>query len=26
LRLNDKSINPRHFLPQEPVDLTNIPK
>ena len=26
LRLNDKSINPRHFLPQEPTDLTNIPK
>jgi len=26
LRLNDKSINPRHFLPQEPADLTNIPK
>ncbi|SRR5258708_3076975 len=26
LRLNDKSINPRHFLPPEPTDLTNIPK
>ncbi len=26
LRLNDKSINPRHFLPAEPVDLTKIVK
>ena len=26
LRLNDKSINPRHFLPSEPVDLTKIVK
>jgi murein DD-endopeptidase MepM/ murein hydrolase activator NlpD len=26
LRLNDKSINPRHFLPTEPVDLTKIVK
>ena len=24
LRLNDKSINPRHFLPPEPSDLTKI--
>ena len=23
-RLNDKSINPRHFLPQEPTDLASI--
>lgn len=26
LRLNDKSINPRHFLPAEPTDLTKIEK
>jgi len=26
LRLNDKSINPRHFLPTEPVDLAKIVK
>lgn len=26
LRLNDKSINPRHFLPAEPVDLTKLAK
>ncbi len=26
LRLNDRSINPRHFLPAEPVDLTKIVK
>ena len=26
LRLNDKSINPRHFLPAEPTDLTKIVK
>lgn len=26
LRLNDKSINPRHFLPPEPTDLSTIPK
>ncbi len=26
LRLNEKSINPRHFLVPEPVDLTSIPK
>jgi len=26
LRLNDRSINPRHFLPTEPVDLTKIVK
>jgi len=26
LRLNDKSINPRHFLPQEPTDLATIAK
>lgn len=26
LRLNDKSINPRHFLPAEPTDLTKIAK
>ncbi|CAN5394516.1 hypothetical protein BH10ACI3_BH10ACI3_11200 [soil metagenome] len=26
LRLNDRSINPRHFLPPEPTDLTAIAK
>ncbi|MBV9216793.1 MAG: M23 family metallopeptidase [Acidobacteria bacterium] len=26
VRLNDKPINPRHFLPQEPTDLNSIPK
>ena len=26
LRLNDKPINPRHFLPAEPVDLSKILK
>ncbi len=26
LRLNDKPINPRHFLPAEPTDLTKILK
>jgi len=26
LRLNDKPINPRHFLPQEPTDLSTIAK
>ncbi len=26
LRLNDKPINPRHFLPQEPTDLTKLAK
>jgi len=26
LRLNDKPINPRHFLPAEPVDLSTIVK
>lgn len=26
LRLNDKSINPRHFLPAEPANLTAIAK
>jgi murein DD-endopeptidase MepM/ murein hydrolase activator NlpD len=26
LRLNEKPINPRHFLPQEPVDLAMIVK
>ena len=26
LRLNDKPINPRHFLPQEPADLASIEK
>lgn len=26
LRLNDKPINPRHFLPQEPVDLAKLEK
>lgn len=26
LRLNDKPINPRHFLPAEPVDLSKIVK
>lgn len=26
LRLNDKPINPRHFLPTEPVDLSKIVK
>jgi murein DD-endopeptidase MepM/ murein hydrolase activator NlpD len=26
LRLNDKPINPRHFLPQEPVDLETLVK
>ncbi len=26
LRLNDKPINPRHFLPQEPVNLANLVK
>ncbi len=26
LRLNDRPINPRHFLPPEPVDLTKIVK
>lgn len=26
LRLNDKSINPRHFLPTEPTDLTQLVK
>jgi len=26
LRLNDKPINPRHFLPQEPADLKSITK
>lgn len=26
LRLNDKSINPRHFLPTEPIDLTKLVK
>ncbi len=26
LRLNEKSINPRHFLPTEPIDLTKIVK
>ncbi len=26
LRLNDRPINPRHFLPQEPVDLTKTAK
>jgi murein DD-endopeptidase MepM/ murein hydrolase activator NlpD len=26
LRLNDKSINPRHFLPTEPTDLTKLVK
>ncbi len=26
LRLNDRSINPRHFLPQEPMDLSKIVK
>lgn len=26
LRLNDRPINPRHFLPPEPVDLTKIAK
>lgn len=26
LRLNDKSINPRHFLPAEPTDLSKIEK
>jgi len=26
LRLNDKPINPRHFLPQEPADLDSIKK
>jgi murein DD-endopeptidase MepM/ murein hydrolase activator NlpD len=26
LRLNEKPINPRHFLPQEPVDLAKIVK
>jgi len=24
LRLNDRPINPRHFLPTEPTDLTKI--
>ena len=26
LRINDRPINPRHFLPQEPTDLTKIAK
>ena len=26
LRLNDKPINPRHFLPQEPIDLAKLEK
>lgn len=26
LRLNEKPINPRHFLPQEPVDLAKLVK
>jgi len=26
LRLNDKPINPRHFLPAEPIDLSKIVK
>jgi murein DD-endopeptidase MepM/ murein hydrolase activator NlpD len=26
LRLNDRSINPRHFLPPEPADLSTIKK
>ena len=26
LRLGEKSINPRHFLPPEPIDLTTIVK
>jgi murein DD-endopeptidase MepM/ murein hydrolase activator NlpD len=26
LRLNDKPINPRHFLPQEPIDLEGLSK
>ncbi len=26
LRLNDKPINPRHFLPQEPTDLAKLEK
>ena len=26
VRLNDKPINPRHFLPPEPTDLTKIEK
>ncbi|MEO7659051.1 MAG: M23 family metallopeptidase, partial [Pyrinomonadaceae bacterium] len=26
LRLHDKSINPRHFLPPEPIDLATIVK
>ena len=26
LRLNDRPINPRHFLPPEPVDLAKIAK
>lgn len=25
-RLNDKSINPRHFLPQEPIEIGNAAK
>ncbi len=26
LRLNEKPINPRHFLPQEPIDLAKLEK